>query len=321
MARAVGAQSQILIDEEDVTYAVDNLSPDGRQIKFLTSDLKSEQNLIQDESITVDRNREKSIIGNQNVSGTIVANLDETSNVILLKHLIGANVTTGAGDPFTHTMKMGALPAKGLTIEKGFTDISEFHKFNGCRIASADIEVVPEGHIKITYNILGAKETRSATSYDATPTVLAYTAFSALDANMAITEGGSSIAIVKSFKLTINNQLTEDLYVIAGGGIRKGLDEGQAMVTGEITVFFEDDILLAKARDSTETALVVTLDKNATPARSLVITVPELIYGRSGPEITGPQGVEVTLPFEAFFDNATEATSLQIVAQNGLTTI
>ena len=42
------------------------------------------------------------------------------------------------------------------------------------------------------------------------------------------------------------------------------------------------------------------------------ITIPEIVYSRRVPKITGPRGVLWEGPFEAFYDNASEGASIEV---------
>lgn len=317
MARAVGAKARLVVDDE-TTYGADPGAPDGRRVSILTIGVGAEQEVISDETLRGDRNPVMPIQGNVNVTGALTANLDETSAAILIKHALGQVVTTEIEDPFTHTITIGDLPIS-LVLNKEFTDIDEYHKFNGCRVSSIEFSATPEDFVEMTVNIIGQKETRAATAYDATTTEFAYKAFSSFQASLD--EGGSPIGTVTNFNLTISNELDEDGFAIDGNNFRRDLPEGNVLVTGSIEVFFEDDTLLDKARLGTETSLKITLDKGATPARTCVIFVPELILARSNPAVDGAKGIKASFDFTAFFDDSTEASAVEIVLQNGLATI
>lgn len=315
--KATGANARIIVDDE-TTYKADPGTVDGRVIPFISSNLKAEQALITDESLTGSRNKSSPELDNTNVAGDLVCNLSATAHAILFKHLLGAVTTTGASDPYTHVLKVGTLPV-GLVVNKEFTDINQYHKYNGCRINSLGLEVTPKGLIKATWGFMGAKETQGVTAYDATPTSNAYDKFTGFQA--VILEGGAAIATVTSFKIDINNDLDPDVYAIGDAGERSELPEGAVAVTGSIEAFFEDDTLLAKARTSTESSLKITLDKGLTPARKVEILIPELRYKRTGLEISGPKGIKVNMDFEAYYDNSAEVTSVQVTITNGLATL
>src|SRR3990170_2625140 len=143
MAWAKGAKGQLLIDVE-TTYKSDPASPDGKIIPFVRESLVAKKNLIDSNSITGNRNKKVPGGGNIEVSGDIEIELSDTAHSLLFKHLLGSNTTTGASDPYTHTMKIGDLPV-GLVIDKGFTDIAQYLKYNGCRVAGATFTFPTEG--------------------------------------------------------------------------------------------------------------------------------------------------------------------------------
>lgn len=315
--RAVGAKGRIVVDEE-TTYGSDPGAPDGRRVSILTASPGAEQELMADATLRGNRNPVQPIQGNVNVPGAITANLDETSAAILLKHALGQVATTGAGDPFNHVITIGDLPI-GLVVEKGFTDITQFHKYNGVKVSSLELSVTPEGFVEMTVNLVGQKETRSGTPYDATVTEFAYKAFTSFQASLD--EGGSPLGIVTNFNFSLSNELDEDGFAIDGNNFRRDLCEGDALVTGSIETFFIDDTLLQKAEDGDETSLKITLDKNVTPARTCEIFIPELILARGNAELAGPKGIKVTHDFTAYFDDSAEASALQITLENGLATI
>ena len=317
VTRAIGANSQAVVDDETV-YGADPGGIDGRGLSILTNSVGAAQEIISDEAIRGDRNPVMPIQGNQTVSGAVTANLDETSAAFFIKHALGDVASDAGPDPFTHVVKVGALPIS-FVLNKEFPDIGEFHKFNGCRVSSLEFSVSPEGFVEMSTNITGQKETRSATPYDATVTDFLYKAFSAFQASLE--EGGVPIGTVTSFSLSISNELDEDGFTIDGENFRRDLPEGNVIVTGSMDVLFEDDTLLDKARQGTETSLKITLDKNVTPARSVEIFVPELVLSRGNPEVSGPKGISVSFDFTAYFDDSAEGSSVLITLKNGLTTI
>lgn len=317
MAWAKGTSGRILIDSE-TTYKSDPASPDGKILPFVRESLVSKRNLIDSVTITGDRNKKRPGQGNVDVSGDIEIELSETPYATLMRHLLGSNATTGASDPYTHTIKIGALPV-GLVIENGFTDIAQYFKYNGCRVAGATFRFPKEGLCTATFRIMGAKETVGTSSYDATPTSMIHTPFSAFEAT--ILEGGSSIATVTDVEFSIDNDLDADGFTLGGAGERKYLPEGFAICTGTLTALFEDVALYTKAKNLTETSLKITVSHGTTPARSVEFLIPELVYEQNAPAIEGPKGVTIKLPFRSYYDNSTEATSLQVIIMNGLATI
>lgn len=313
-----GAKAQLIWDAE-TTYSQQPGAIDAKVIPFEKEGLESKGNLIENDDITGNRNKQAPGGGNIDVLGPIDFKLSDTAFAALLKHAMGSVTTTGAGDPYTHVIKIGDLPV-GLVIEKGFTDLGQYFRYNGCRIAKAAFKFPKEGHIKGTFELVGAKETIGGASMDATPTKYPHTPFTAFQAS--IQEGGGAIATVTEVEFSIDNDLDKDIgYTVGSGGLRTELPEGFAIVTGNLTALFDSLTLYNKAVNMTETSLKITLDRGVTPARSVEFYIPELIYERKTPVVEGPKGVLVKLPFKAYFDNSTEASSLQVTIKNGLATI
>lgn len=88
---------------------------------------------------------------------------------------------------------------------------------------------------------------------------------------------------------------------------------------------FDSLTLYNKVKNSTESSLKVTWaygdGLGSAGNESLEILIPELIYSPNAPEVSGPMGVKVSLPFEAYYENSTEATAIQIILKNSQATI
>ena len=111
----------------------------------------------------------------------------------MFKFAFGSVTTTGSG-PYVHTFKIGStLPS--FLAEKGFTDINQYHLYNGCKVNRMAVSLTPEGFQDVTFGIMGAKETISGGTYDATATDLGKQSFDGF-AVATIEEGGSAIAYV-----------------------------------------------------------------------------------------------------------------------------
>lgn len=317
--RAKGSNAVLVYDVETV-YGADPGTVNGRKVYFVTEGLSGGQALEEDPTLSGARTQRMPLPGVKDAGGPINVKLSETAHATFLKHLFGSNTTTGAGDPYTHTCKVGALPV-GMVLEKGFPDLTtpQYFKYNGVRISKGSFKFAVSGIAEMSLEFKAKKETVSGTAYDATVTAESYVPFSGVQITMQ--EGGAGITTVNEVEFSVDNQLDADGYVLDGTGERGDLPEGMAVVTGRLKAFFDSIALYNKAVNSTETSLVITLDKGLTPARQIVFTLPELKYERVAPKVDGPKGVYVELPFKAYYDNAAEATSIQCVIKNGLATI
>lgn len=320
MPQAKGANARTIIQEE-TTYKV-SPAADAMLVYFSQNTLKLNRGRESSDILRGNRNPTKSARGDDDISGAIVTELQAYIG-LLLKAALGSVVTTGAG-PYTHTIKIGsALPS--LLIEKGFPDISQYFLYNGCKVNRVSMDVTRKGLQRVTFDFLGAKETTGSTSFDDTATDLGKVSFDGLTV-ASIQEGGSDIARVVSINgLTVENDLDPDGYNLGGGGERDDLSEGLVKVSGTLVARFDDLILYNKAIGDTESSLLIKWQvgdgSGSAGNESLELRIPELVYAANAPVIQGPRGVLAELPFEAFYDNSSEATSIQAILKNAQATI
>jgi len=307
MPQAKGSLVKIQVDFE-TTFATDPGVPNGRLIAFNSCSIKQSAGVIIPATITGDRKATQPSRGNISIDGDLVIPLDSTPFLLMTKGLLGAPVTTGGGDPYTHTFKVGtSIPS--MVIEKMFTDIVQYEKFNGCKVSAMKLTFGGDGELVSTFTIVGAKGAYSGTSYDSTPTSLG-----ALDrlSNFqgVLKEGGSVISTVLGGEINFDNGLDTSQYCVGNNGARGDIPEGTTKVSGKITALFTDLALITKALNATETSLELTFTSGT---HSLAIKVPELYYQRTSPEVPNALGLTLDLAFDGFYNNDADATPLKVV--------
>jgi len=321
MPQAEGGNARLIYDAE-ATFGTTPPTPDAKLLPFLTESFGEKRALIRSNIIRSNRNLTKPVRGPKDVSGSINMELNPFMG-ILLKHLLGS-ASVSAGPPYTHTITIGTLPVS-LCIEKGFPDITtpEYFLYNGCRINRGSFEFNPDGFVPFNIDLLAQKETVGTATFDATATDLGHLPFEG--AEMTLEEGGASIANVSKVTMELINNLDGDNYVIGGGGQRRAIPAGKAVVTGRITALFEDIVLYTKAINHTESKLKVILTRGTGVGSAgneyLDFYVPELVYEKNAPVISGPAGLFVELPFSAYYDNDGGASSIIATLKNTQATL
>lgn len=222
---------------------------------------------------------------------------------------------TTAATTYKHTMAFGGkLPS--LVIEKGLSDISQYFKYNGMVVSGLSLNHTPEGFETLSFNFVGQKETPGTSSFDSTATDLGKSSFDGFGVAV-IEEGGGAIANITKLDFNIDNSLDAGQYVTGGAGLRNSIPEGKVKITGTLEALFENQTLYTKAVNSTETSIKIEWNIGTGAGtdgnESFELYLPELIYSQNAPVISGEGGVMVSLPFEAYYDNASEATSAQII--------
>jgi len=198
---------------------------------------------------------------------------------------------------YQHVFEVGDTQPS-LFIEQGFTDVLQYFLYNGCKVSKAGFSFGGDGELTASIDVMGMKETLSTSSVDATPTEVSFDRFANFQAT--IKEGGAEIGICTEASLDIDLGLDGDTYCIGGNGFRSAVAEGLLKVSGKIKSMFQDATLLNKAINGTESSLQITLTNGNF---ILDLLVQELVYERATPELSGPKGIFVELPFQAYFDN------------------
>lgn len=330
-----GAEVQLAFEQE-TTFAADPASWGSGNLKlfpFTSEDLRLSRETIRSESITAVRDQRTPRRGNYNVNGTINFEVDAMWMGTILKNAIGSASSTngGAGANWTHTITVGALPA-GLVIDKRFVNVgsatgTQYFHYNGCKINQLSMSFNPSGFVTGSIAIVGSKETQTTTAYDSTvDTSQGINPFDGFEAT--IYEGGSgttTLGYANRVEFTLDNSLDDDNFVIGGGGYRRSLPEGKAIITGRMTVLFEDISLYTKAVnfDTSLLKLVLTRGTGNGSANNeyLEILIPELKYDTSSPVVPNDSGLEVELPFSAFASSGSSTSSLRCIVKNTQTSI
>jgi len=303
-----GYRTQLLYDHE-VIYGEDPSSVTPYKLPFNSEDLTENEPNQHSGALRNNRNPTDPFLGNKDVTGTLVVPVEYKSIGMWFYSTFGAPNTSGSVIPYTHTFKIGnTIPSFLLDI--GHEDLSLFYKYNGCKVNTFSMSAGGDGEVVANIGIIAAKETKG-TSQVAAPGA-DHTSFligRCLNKQAAATEGGNPIAYLTEFSFEINNGLTP-AYCIGDAGVKSDLAENLVTVTGTITGLFQDDALLLKGRNQTESSLGLTFTNGV---YSLALTFPEIVYNHSKPPTPGPEGLMLSLNFEAYYLNHADATAAKAV--------
>lgn len=310
MSQQQGSRTKIISAQETVFGTV-SVSSNYIIIPFVSESLRMSRNLLSSKTIRSDRNPYAPTRGNVAVEGDISFELAWQHARLLVNALGNAN----SGVAGTLTMKVGSLPT-GLTIEKQFPDIDDANKYfqySGCKVNSLKMAFKSEGAIECSVSVMGAKETLAAASADSSPTDLGHDPFDGFQATIT-DKNSASLGDITELDFTIENNLDGSMYIIDGTGQRKDIPAGTAKVSGTLKALFKDTTLYDKAVDNTESSIQVTLTRGTGDGTSgnekLTINMNEVIFKPQAPVISGPQGVLVELPFEAYYRDDADASAL-----------
>jgi hypothetical protein len=151
------------------------------------------------------RDRGVAYVTSAGVEGEPEIYLRDGSAAFWLKAALGSMATSGTTD-FTHTITPGnTLPY--ITVWKNLSD-TLYEVYRDCKVGSLTISAEAGSPLTGTVGIQGAKATRLTADPDvgATLPVESSTVYNYND--VAVTLGGGATALVRSFELTIENNVT-----------------------------------------------------------------------------------------------------------------
>jgi hypothetical protein len=215
--------------------------------------------------------------------------------------------------PYAYEFKVGdSMPS--MVIEKGFTDLGLYWKYNGQKIGSVSMSIGGDGELVANLNLIGAKEnTPGSTPYDASVTTVSLNRLGNFQA--AVKEGGASTSDCTTFDMTIDFGLDGDQRVIGGGGMRGDVPEGIISVEVNYTSLYQNNTMVAKGAAGTETSLQLTITNGT---NSLDFLFPEGEFERFQVPITGPGGVRQSSKFIGYYDNDANASSVVATLTNSI---
>lgn len=202
----------------------------------------------------------------------------------------------------TDVLKAGDT-RRTFTVERLFADISTYIRYRGCEVNTISINVAPNAIPTVSFGWIGLdQDTDNAIVTGATYTDASgncpFDSFTG-----SVQEGGTSIGTVTSLDLNLDNGI-EALFAI---GSNKAVDKSIAKsnVTGNATIYFENETLMNKFINDTRS----TLDLQLTGVGgTLDISIPALSFTSGGnPDVSGDGSVTLSLDFQAIYDSVADS--------------
>jgi hypothetical protein len=152
------------------------------------------------------RDAGQTYIASSGVEGTPEFYVRDAAAAFWLYAVLGAVATTGAGPNYTHTL----TPANTLPYITVWRDLSDtlYEEFRDCKVGSLSVSAEAGAPLTMSAGIQGLQATRLTAAPDtATPVPLqSGTVYNYNDAT--VTLGGGATALVRSFDLSIENNLS-----------------------------------------------------------------------------------------------------------------
>jgi hypothetical protein len=301
MAFAQGSRTRLSYVVEN-SFGATPSSPGMLEIPYTQHSINLQKQRVQGNDIQSDRIPRVDRHGTRQVTGDLQVDLRPDDYDDFIESAFFATFgTTGAG-----SITPGTTP-QYLTIEDAALDITQFRQFVGCAVSQMSINLAPDQMVQTTFSLVGQDMTQAQSSLGSPTAPSGNEPFDSF--NGTIQEGGSDIAIISSAQFSINNSLSNNFVVGSNIG-QSQLSFGRAVVEGQITAYYEDNTLIDKFLDETESSLSFEVN-NTTSGGSYTFLLPNVKYNGGDVPVQDPQSRLITLPFVAIYDSG-ESTNLKL---------
>jgi hypothetical protein len=299
MAFAQGSRSSLSYIAE-TTFGTTPATPQFVNLPINSHSLDLTKDRVEGNEIQADRMPRVERHGNKQSGGSIEVDLRKLDFDELIESAFLSSFST-------NVLKVGTVP-KYLSIEDAANDISQFRLFTGMSASSMSVSIAPNQMVTAAFDMVGKNMAQAATTAsDATPTASSTNApFDSYSG--VISDGGSGIAIVTSLDFSLTNSFAPTFVI--GSDSAAQLEVGRAVVEGTMTIYYEDETIINKFLNETESALEVSVD-DPTGANSYTFLFPRVKYNGAAVPLSGSTSRLITVPFVALYDT-TEATNLKL---------
>lgn len=249
------------------------------------------------------------------VGGTISPELHYVGWGRLLRHIMGGyvyQVDTPVAGANTHTFTMADALPTGFTLEdcKGDIPTNDVFAYKGCKVNQAAFAMEQDDLLRCVMTLIGQSETPDVARFGA-PSYPSYVPILWHNTGRVTqpTIAGSALDL-KGFSLTINNNLTDDRFLL-GKQIKEPIRKGRRVVEGSVTAEFENLTHYNKYKDGTTGTLTIPIESEQIITGA---TIYSMTINATGCHLTGETPVvaddgpmDQTLNFK-LFASASELT-------------
>lgn len=240
--------------------------------------------------------------------GDIVGELSYETFDDFLAAVLGGDWQADTPSVGESTLKAGTNRTS-FTFQRHFTDKGLYQIARGIELNTWSLSVSPSAIVQTTFGTIGRAVDPITSTEISGATYGSPTSSKPMDAfSGTIQEDGSDIAAVTELSLSLENGL-EPQHVV-GSKEAGAIGIGRSNLTGEMTVFFYDEVLANKFINEVESSLKFVLQDGS---NQYEITLPRIKYTGGKPDVGGPGSVNLTLAFQALVNSEADPTQITIV--------
>lgn len=286
------------------TYGVTPATPAFDIVRHTGTTLGLSKEALQSEEIRDDRQIADFRHGARQVGGDISIELSYGSFDKILEALLGGTWATDTPALGTDQLKAGTT-RRSFTVERYFGDIltadKPFHRFTGVEFNTLQLQINANAMITGTIGVVG-KDMLTDTVIVTGATYNPATTTSPLDSfTGTLNENGTPIAVITEIQLKLDNGLDPRFVVGSKTTLRPSI--GRSNVSGQITAYFENSLLLEKFINETESDIEFNLPDGA--GNNLKVILPRIKYNGGQPDVQGEGPITLSMPFQALLDSTT----------------
>lgn len=286
------------------TYGVTPATPAFDIVRHTGTTLGLSKEALQSEEIRDDRQIADFRHGARQVGGDISIELSYGSFDTILEALLGGTWAADTPALGTDQLKAGTT-RRSFTVERYFGDIltadKPFHRFTGVEFNTLQLQINANAMITGTIGVVG-KDMVTDTVIVTGATYNPATTTSPLDSfTGTLNENGTPIAVITEIQLNLDNGLDPRFVVGSKTTLRPSI--GRSNVSGQITAYFENSLLLEKFINETESDIEFNLPDGA--GNNLKFILPRIKYNGGQPDVQGEGPITLSMPFQALLDSTT----------------
>lgn len=254
----------------------------------------------------------------------------------LLQSVFGSGTSTlVGGTTYQQNFVLGATNANlpSMTIQKGVPNAAgtvDPYTFAGCTATNAEITADNGGIVKLKTSWIAQTVVQGGSganayqtpSYVTSPNLFHF-AQGAVTLGGSVTApttttlatGGTAVANVRSFSLTIDNKVAEDRYTFNNAGKMSQPTVGLRDIKGKMTVEYTDTTVPAAHLADTELAVTLTFTSSetlSTGTAQMQIVLPAIRLNGQVPTVNDPNLVTFDFDFDVL-DNLTATQPIWVV--------
>jgi len=250
---------------------------------------------------TVDRH------GNKSVAGDIVADLrhaeyDELMQAALMSdNDFATGFTAGDGSTtVTNAAILGTTPTF-FSIEDYAADIDQARLFTGMTVNTMAVSLAPNQMVTATFGMVGKDMTIGATekTLNAGDNNEPFDAYSGDIKLGNVGSLGSALTLITAMDFTLTNSFAPTLVI--GEDTASNMEFGTASLEGTVSAYFEDETLINRFLNETESALEVSVGDGT---NTLTFTLPRIKINSADVGVDGPTSRIVNMSFTALRDDS-----------------